>query len=61
MNLIEKIKVDADVFCDQNYPDASEAEYNQLWEYKFAELIVRECASLAYDGPGGVLEHFGLE
>jgi hypothetical protein len=27
----------------------------------FAELIVRECASLAYDGPGGVLEHFGLE
>ena len=28
---------------------------------KFAELIVRECASLAYDGPGGILDHFGLE
>ncbi len=28
---------------------------------KFAELIVRECASLAYDGPGGILEHFGVE
>jgi len=30
-------------------------------ELKFAELIVRECASLAYDGPGGILEHFGVE
>ena len=28
---------------------------------KFAELIIRECASLAYDGPGGILEHFGLD
>lgn len=27
----------------------------------FAELIVRECASLAYDGPGGILEHFGVK
>ena len=27
----------------------------------FAELIVRECASLAYDGPSGILEHFGVE
>lgn len=25
------------------------------------ELIVRECASLAYDGPGGILDHFGVE
>ena len=32
-----------------------------LKEKKFAELIVRECASLAYDGPGGILEHFGVE
>ena len=28
---------------------------------KFAELIVRECATLAFDGPNGILEHFGLE
>ena len=28
---------------------------------KFAELIIRECASLAYDGPSGILEHFGVE
>lgn len=27
----------------------------------FAKMIVRECASLAYDGPGGILEHFGVE
>ena len=28
---------------------------------RFAELIVRECATLAYDGPNGILEHFGVE
>ncbi len=28
---------------------------------EFAELIVRECATLAYDGPGGILEHFGVK
>ena len=27
---------------------------------KFAELLVRECSTLAYDGPNGILEHFGL-
>lgn len=27
---------------------------------QFAELIVRECATLAFDGPNGILEHFGL-
>ena len=26
----------------------------------FAELIVRECATLAFDGPNGILEHFGF-
>lgn len=28
---------------------------------KFAELIIRECATLAYDGPCGILDHFGVE
>jgi hypothetical protein len=28
---------------------------------KFAELIVKECATLAYDGPNGILEHFGVK
>ena len=27
---------------------------------KFAELVVRECAILAFDGPNGILEHFGF-
>ena len=27
---------------------------------KFAELLVRECATLAFDGPNGILEHFGF-
>lgn len=28
---------------------------------QFAELLVREAATLAYDGPNGILEHFGVE
>jgi len=28
---------------------------------KFVEVIVKECASLAHDGPGGILEHFGVK
>lgn len=28
---------------------------------QFVEKIVRECATLAWDGPGGILEHFGVE
>ena len=27
----------------------------------FAKMIIRECATLAFDGPGGILEHFGVE
>ena len=44
-------------------PYALEGEFGpkRLNAEKFAELIVRECASLAYDGPGGILDHFGLE
>lgn len=33
------------------------AEFNKE---KFAELIIRECSTLAYDGPNGILDHFGL-
>jgi hypothetical protein len=40
----------------QAYYEAQEGQIE-----KFAELIVKECASLAYDGPGGILDHFGLE
>jgi hypothetical protein len=34
---------------------------SKVFADKFAELIVKECASLAYDGPSGILEHFGVE
>jgi len=48
-----------DVECFVSEYDGSTPSIH-YWE-KFAELIVRECASLAYDGPGGILEHFGVE
>ncbi len=41
--------------------DSDDGPMNELNIEKFAELIVRECATLAYDGPGGILEHFGVE
>ena len=49
------------------YTKAHHDEYGRLTvmpefnREKFAELIVRECATLAFDGPNGILEHFGLE
>lgn len=53
----------ASFWCDQNIPEQFSEEimgYGEAWEEKFAELIVRECSTLAYDGPNGILEHFGL-
>ena len=35
--------------------------YSKDFAERFAELIVRECATLAFDGPNGILEHFGVE
>ena len=43
-------------------PDAlNDNEWGVAIDAKFAELIVRECATLAFDGPNGILEHFGVE
>ena len=39
--------------------DTEQEELEQI--EKFAELIVKECATLAFDGPNGLLEHFGIE
>ena len=39
--------------------DTEQEELEQI--EKFAELIVKECATLAFDGPNGILEHFGIE
>lgn len=41
--------------------DTAYIEVPSTFILAFAELIVRECATLAYDGPGGILEHFGVE
>ena len=65
---IKELAKEAQAYADQqwleagypsweNYQEVFAEDYNK----KFAELIVRECASLAYDGPGGILDHFGLE
>lgn len=41
--------------------DSDDGPMNELNVEKFAELLVRECASLAYDGPDGILDYFGVE
>jgi len=49
--------------AEQSYVDADTGDgvYQKFSMQKFAELLIRECASLAYDGPNGILEHFGVE
>jgi len=49
-------------YMPSNYPDMADLYECADFELeKFAELIVRECATLAFDGPNGILEHFGVE
>jgi hypothetical protein len=50
----QQIEADSEVnvFCDM---------YCKEQMIEFAELIVRECATLAFDSPNGILEHFGVE
>ena len=42
---IRKLALETDVWCDQNW--AGHEFYNIKWEEKFAELIVRQCMSVA--------------
>ena len=42
---IRELAMQADIWCDQNVAQGSPM-YNNQWETKFAELIVKECASL---------------
>ena len=37
------------------------APWKILYEQKLIEAVVRECLDIAYDGPRGILEHFGIE
>ena len=66
---IRKLALETDAYCDQHYPN--HPHYDVLWEQKFAELIVLECARIARievdDGLflGAACEqikqHFGVE
>lgn len=38
---IRKLAVETDAWCDQNWLD--HPHYDQAWEEKFAELIVKDC------------------
>ena len=46
---------------DTDYYEKDMNKWVDYFSEKFAELIVRECATLAFDGPNGILEHFGVE
>ena len=54
-------KAQKEIWGNNPYNGSPEFEGYELDAEKFAELIVKECASLAYDGPGGILEYFGVE
>lgn len=44
---ILKLAQATDMWCDQNY--SGDEFYHLRWEEKFAELIVRKCASYMYE------------
>jgi len=58
--LAEQAKVHVLARIDEDDSDWDD-QHTVLYNQKFAELIIRECATLAYDGPNGILEHFGVE
>ena len=66
MNEQTKLKIERDIWpqcvCDLN-KDTGEVVKNYFDKYKFAELIVRECAAYFRDAEGtahGLEEHFGI-
>jgi len=61
---ILKLAVEAGMYVDLNgspWPRAMSAEESEVAYKKFAQLIVRECASLVVGDPAFILEHFGVE
>ena len=56
--LIKELAIKANLSIRGHYDELGSTPFELE---KFAELIVRECASLSYDGPGAILEHFGVE
>jgi len=62
--LIKKLAVQADMWCEQNVSlHAGTPLYNTIWEEKFSELIIRECAGQVSRTSEAIsiLEHFGLK
>ena len=65
---IRELAIQTDIWCDQNVAQGSPM-YNNQWEYKFAELIVQECAKIADNPSQGaftsigndIRKHFGVE
>ena len=69
---VQELVIATDAWCDQNLPSNwtdRVDEYLPVWNAKFAELIVRECAKLAdeptsrpYESYGEKIKnHFGVE
>ena len=56
--LAEQAKITFTNYGSGDFLDEGDIDLLRL--EKFAELIVRECSTLAFDGPNGILEHFGL-
>ena len=49
MDIVTKLALQADAYCDKNCYNLDQTVYNAIWENKFAQLIVRECVSVMYD------------
>jgi hypothetical protein len=63
---IKDLAEHCDFYVGNEHSDKSHEEKQRLWTKKFAELIVRECAShlnWVGDDAAGIelLEHFGVE
>jgi hypothetical protein len=69
-NRVTELAIETDIWCDKNV--AQDAPwYNAMWEHKFAELIVRECAKVAFNdwcegtneesSQMAILKHFGIK
>jgi hypothetical protein len=73
---IKELILRTDAWCEQNFPanwTDDVDQYLPLWNAKFAELIVRECANICFSEAAGhnmafgehcgvvIKEHFGVE
>ena len=73
---IKELILRTDAWCEQNFPanwTDDVDQYLPLWNAKFAELIVRECANICFSEAQGhnmafgehcgivIKEHFGVQ